>query len=78
MPQSSDLLITSEAQHRVVAKADAQKMYTEPNFVVLETGEEYWGCRSAFGGLSPCVAFPSDPLSQYLIFFAKADETELL
>lgn len=74
----SDSLITSEAQHKVVAKADARKMYPELNFVVLETGEEYWGCRSPFGGLSACAAFPSDPLSQYLIFFAKADETELL
>lgn len=46
-----------------VAKADAQKMRTELNFVVLEAGEEHWGCRSPFGDLSTCAAFPSDPLS---------------
>lgn len=46
-----------------MAKADAQKMCTELNFVVLEAGEEHWGCRSPFGGLSACAAFPSDSLS---------------
>ena len=46
-----------------MAKADAQKMRTELNFVVLEAGEEHWGCRSPFGDLSTCAAFPSDPLS---------------